>query len=733
MTMATKHPQGEAIAASTRWQAQSVGSTATNRHLEDIFGADVFDERSMRGCLTSEIFQAVRRAMLGEGRLTPQEADAVAKAMKDWAIDRGATHYTHWFQPMTGLTAEKHDALLVPDGEGQLMSKLSGQSLIQGEPDASSFPSGGLRATFEARGYTAWDVSSPAFLVRGANYATLCIPTAFVSWNGEALDKKTPLLRSIEVLSTQAMRILKIFGTDVGVKSVGSSLGAEQEYFLVDRNLFYARPDLVSCDRTLFGATPPKHQQLDDHYFGSIPPRVLSFMSELEEELFRLGVPVQTRHNEVAPGQYEIAPLYESTNIACDHQAITMEVIKGVAGRYGFVAILHEKPFAGVNGSGKHNNWSLSTDTGVNLLNPQNETHTNLQFMTFLCAVIRAVHLHGDLLRATIASASNDHRLGANEAPPAILSVFLGDMLTDLIEQLEAGTPNRTLKGGELELGANALPALKRDSGDRNRTSPFAFTGNKFEFRAVGSAASVAWPNAVINTIVSESLDFIATEIEKKAVDLSVPTDRDSAVKEVLAKVVSDHKAIVFNGDGYTEEWEAEAKRRGLPNLRSTAEAIGVFATEGVKSMFAKYGVLSNAELASRVEIFAEQYVTRIRIEAEQMVLMARTMILPAAIKHQRNIAEAIGATEGAGVDCADLRSELETVADLVCRFLEATTDLSSISIPDGKKPIELCRFLRETVVPQMEVLRQIGDDLESLVDSNLWPIPTYSELLTIR
>jgi glutamine synthetase len=733
MTMATKHPQGEAIAASTRWQAQSELSSPQNRHLENIYGADVFDDRSMRECLTSDVYKVVQTAMSGETRLTPEQADVVAKAMKDWAVDRGATHYTHWFQPMTGLTAEKHDTLLVPDGEGNLVSKLSGRSLIQGEPDASSFPSGGLRATFEARGYTAWDVSSPAFLVRGQNYATLCIPTAFVSWNGQALDKKTPLLRSIDALSTQALRILKIFGTDEGVSSVGSSLGAEQEYFLVDRNLFYARPDLVSCDRTLFGAPPPKHQQLDDHYFGSIPPRVLSFMSEVEEELFRLGVPVQTRHNEVAPGQYEIAPLFESTNIACDHQALLMETLKRVAGRFGFVAIMHEKPFAGVNGSGKHNNWSLSTDTGVNLLDPQNDTHTNLQFMTFLCAVIRAVHLHGDVLRATIASASNDHRLGANEAPPAILSIFLGDMLTDLIEQLESGTPSRTLKGGELDLGAMTLPSLKRDSGDRNRTSPFAFTGNKFEFRAVGSTASVAWPNTVINTIVSESLDYLASELEKVCGADTSASDRDEAVKQLLARVVKEHKAIVFNGDGYTEEWAQEAERRGLPNLRSTADALPALQQEHVRSMFDRFGVLSHAELESRVEIFAEQYVTQLRIEAEQMVQIARTMILPAAIQHQKNFAEAIGSTEGAGVDCSELRGELEQIVELVSRFRESIEELASVPFPSEEDTMAACRFLRDTVVPMMERIRGFGDQLEARVESSLWPLPSYSELLTLR
>jgi len=520
--MHTVNPHSEAVSASNRWQSTSLDNNKAQQRIDEIYASDVFDERKMRERLPKSTLTALLDVMRGRAPLTMQDADVVATAMKDWAIERGVTHYTHWFQPLTGLTAEKHDGLTAPDGQGGVVYRLSGSSLLQGEPDASSFPSGGLRATFEARGYTAWDVSSPAFIIRGSNYATLCIPTAFVSWNGEALDKKTPLLRSMDAISKHAMRILDLFGTGEGVEHVFTTLGTEQEYFLVDRNLYFARPDLVSCGRTLFGTEPPKHQQLDDHYFGTIPSRVLSFMAEVERELYRLGIPVQTRHNEVAPGQYEIAPLFETTNIACDHQAMLMQTLKSVAGRFGFVALLHEKPFAEINGSGKHNNWSLSTDTGVNLLDPQDETHNNLQFMVFLnlqfmvflCAVIRAVHIHGDLIRASIASASNDHRLGANEAPPAIISVFLGDMLTDIIDQIEKGSAERTIKGGALDLGANSLPQLARDSGDRNRTSPFAFTGNKFELRAVGSKSSVAWPNTIINTIVAESLDVIASEIE---------------------------------------------------------------------------------------------------------------------------------------------------------------------------------------------------------------------------
>ncbi|MDX2115376.1 MAG: glutamine synthetase III, partial [Planctomycetota bacterium] len=578
-----------AVAATTAWK-QSAGATDPfpqqsprgAQRIENIYGVDVFSERVMRQRLPKDVFKRLMQTIKQGHRLDPHLADVVAAAMKDWAIEHGATHYTHWFQPLTGLTAEKHDSMVVPDGHGGMLFEFSGSALVQGEPDASSFPSGGLRATFEARGYTAWDPTSPAFLTRSdGGVVTLCIPTAFVSWNGEALDKKTPLLRSQEAISEQAMRILRLFGTDKGpngsVSRVTTTLGPEQEYFLVDRGFYYARPDLLTCDRTLFGTKPPKGQQLEDHYFGAIAPRVLSYMHEVERELYRLGVPVKTRHNEVAPGQYEIAPIFENANVACDHQMLLMEVLKRVAPRYGLQCILHEKPFAGINGSGKHNNWSMSTDTGVNLLDPRDETHTNMQFLVFLCAVIRAVDLHADLLRASIASASNDHRLGANEAPPAIISIFLGDMLTDIIEQLETGTPKRTLRGGTLDLGARSLPQLPRDAGDRNRTSPFAFTGNKFEFRAVGSSQSSAWPNTVLNTIVAESLDVVATRLEK-AVGANVTEAKLLvAVKSVLKDVIKEHKRVIFNGDGYTAEWHAEAERRGLPNLKDTVDAIPAF------------------------------------------------------------------------------------------------------------------------------------------------------------
>jgi glutamine synthetase len=728
-----RDPQSEAIAASNQWQQASLDTGNPNPRIDEIFAIDVFDIKKMRQRLPKGVYKSVESVLEGGKKLTLADADVIATAMKDWAIERGATHYTHWFQPMTGLTAEKHDSLTSLDGEGGVVYRLSGSSLIQGEPDASSFPSGGLRATFEARGYTAWDVSSPAFIIRGSNYATLCIPTAFVSWNGEALDKKTPLLRSIEAISTQAMRVLKLFGTDEGVTSVGSTLGAEQEYFLVDRNLYYARPDLMSCDRTLFGSMPPKHQQLDDHYFGSIPSRVLSFMAEVERELACLGIPVQTRHNEVAPGQYEIAPLFETTNIACDHQAMLMQILKSVAGRFGFVSIMHEKPFAGVNGSGKHNNWSLSTSTGVNLLDPQDETHNNLQFMTYLCAVIRAVHVHADLLRATISSASNDHRLGANEAPPAIISIFLGDMLEDLIDQIGKGSTKRTLKGGSLDLGARTLPDLTRDSGDRNRTSPFAFIGNRFEFRAVGSRASVAWPNTVINTIVAESLDYIATQIEGNLKKDATQSQTDSAIRKVLQQVIKDHRSIVFNGDNYTEEWQVEAAKRGLPNLKTTADALPVFKKRAVASMFKKYKVLTKPELESRAEIFTEQYVTQIGIESHQMISIARTMILPACLEYQRRIAETMTQTEAAGSDAGFLRATLDLVTERVYRLTQAIEQLKSHVGFHDLEPSEASFYIRDHVLDAMEELRKASDALERMVDHELWPLPAYSEMLTIR
>ncbi|MCL4221622.1 MAG: glutamine synthetase III [Phycisphaerales bacterium] len=727
-----------AVEESIRWRERPRRKAEPFR-ADQQFGCDVFGGQALRQRLPKLVYRSLERTIEHGEPLDPTVADAVANAMKDWALERGATRFTHWFQPLTGATAEKHEAMIVPDGKGRVLYALSGSELIQGEPDASSFPSGGLRATFEARGYTAWDPSSPAFIVRGDFDATLCIPTVFVSWNGEALDKKTPLLRSIDALGEQALRILRIFGTDQGVSRVYTTLGSEQEYFLVDSNFFYARPDLVSCGRTLFGARPPKGQQLSDHYFGSIPQRVLAYMDEVETELYRLGVPVKTRHNEVAPGQYELAPVFEETNVACDHQMLVMETLTRVAPRYGFKALLHEKPFLGVNGSGKHNNWSMTTDTGVNLLDPRDETHTNMQFLVFLCAVIQAVSRHADLLRASIASAANDHRLGANEAPPAIMSVFLGDMLTDIIEQLEQGDAKRTLKKGSINLGARTLPQIPRHSGDRNRTSPFAFTGNKFEFRAVGSSASVAWPNTVINTIVAESLDDIATALEKELGANPTPAKLEAAVKRVLKDIIAEHKQIIFNGDNYSAAWHAEAEKRGLPNFRNSVEALPVLKSKKAAALFKKYSVLTKPEVDSRVSIFIEKYAKQCLIEAEQMVLIGRTMILPAATEHQSRLAEAVAATEGAGVDCESGRQALEEFVDLTHRFREALAKLEEASRIEAdahaleENPLPVAQHILSRVHPGMHALREVADQLELSMADELWPLPTYREMLAIR
>lgn len=706
------------------------GDGMASERVDQYFGRDVFNQKVMRQRLPKDVYKRLMRTIEHHQPLDREIASVVATAMKDWAIENGATHYTHWFQPLTGSTAEKHDSFVTPDGQGGVVNALSGDDLCQGEPDASSFPSGGLRATFEARGYTAWDPTSPAFLVRGENNVTLCIPTAFVSWTGVSLDQKTPLLRSMYALSEQGMRILRLFGTAEGVHHLYTTVGAEQEYFLVDRDLFIARPDLVTCDRTLFGARPPKGQELEDHYFGSIPPRVLAYMADVEKELYRLGIPVKTRHNEVAPGQYEVAPLFESANVACDHQMILMETLKRVAGRYGFHAILHEKPFAGINGSGKHNNWSISTNTGVNLLDPQEDTHTNMQFLVFLCAVIQAVDTHADLLRASVASASNDHRLGANEAPPAIMSIFLGDMLTDLITQLETDLPSRTLKGGALDLGAHALPQIPRHSGDRNRTSPFAFTGNKFEFRAVGASATSAWPNTVMNTIVAESLDHVATELEERAGPNPTPAKLQEAVRAVLQNIVKQHKRVLFDGDGYSLEWHQEAERRGLPHLRDSVDALPVLASNKAFQLFEKYKVLNHDELESRVHIYLEKYIKQLLIESEAMVLLGRQMILPAAWQHQTRLANAITATQAAGVNCQDQQVVLEELVKLIYRFNTALTALSEADNDPDPDHFKQTRYLRDQVLPLMRAVRTLGDQLEMVVSADLWPLPSYRELL---
>lgn len=723
----------DAIDAATRWGLESRPPRSDQRPIEEIFAEDCFDLPEMRRRLPKDIYKNLVATVERSAPLSLDLADAVAASMKDWAIERGATHFTHWFHPLTGSTAEKHDAFYSPDGQGGVVAELSGSNLAQGEPDASSFPSGGLRPTFEARGYTAWDATSPAFIMRGNNGATLCIPTAFVSWTGEALDKKTPLLRSMDVLNQQAMRVLRFFGNDEGVARVHSTMGCEQEYFLVDRHLFYGRPDLLLCGRTLFGAGSPKGQELSDHYFGAVPARVLEFMTDVERELYRIGLPVKTRHNEVAPGQYEIAPLFEQANVAGDHQMILMETLKRVAHQHGLTALLHEKPFEGVNGSGKHTNWSIATDTGVNLLDPASNTHTNLQFLVFMCSVVQAVHRHGDLLRASIASAGNDHRLGANEAPPAIVSVFLGDMLTDLLQQIEAGDPKRTLEGGTLDLGVSALPRIPRDSGDRNRTSPFAFTGNKFEFRAVGSTMTATWPVTIMNTIIAESIDDLITEIETRAG--KNPTDEimHSVVLDVLQKSVKEHKAIVFNGDGYSDEWRAEAESRGLPNIPHSSDAIPLLQSDKNRALFERYSVLDTREVESRTIAFMEKYVTQVAIEANTMVQLARQQILPAAVSQQRSYAESVSASSSAGVEASGARRELETYVDSVERFRSATTVLAERMRELPEDPFEAGKHIRYHVKPAMEILRGLGDELEAATSEDLWPLPAYRDLMFIK
>jgi glutamine synthetase len=693
-----------------------------------------FSGDTMLKRLPSDVFAKLQKTISEGSALDPAIANTVAVAMKDWAIEHGATHYCHWFQPLTGISAEKHDAFLSPMADGSAIEKFSGNQLILGESDASSFPSGGIRDTYEARGYTAWDCTSPAFLMKSASgIVTLCIPTAFVSWTGEALDKKTPHLRSIQAMSKQAMRILRLFGNAAGVKQVHATLGCEQEYFLVEREQHEQRMDLALTGRTMMGANAPKGHQLDDHYFGAVPDHVLAFMAEVEARLFELGVPVKTRHNEVAPSQYEIAPTFENANIAVDHQMVTMQVLRAVARSHGFECLLHEKPFAGINGSGKHNNWSMATDTGVNLLDPRDETHTNMQFLVFLAAVIRAVDMRADLLRASIASPANDHRLGANEAPPAIMSIFLGDMLTDILNQVENGTPKKTKSGGALDLGATTLPQIPRHASDRNRTSPFAFTGNKFEFRAVGSTASVAWPNTVLNTIVAESLDYMATELERKAGKNPSEAKLETAVKAVLKDVLKKHRRVCFDGDGYSEAWHREAARRGLPNLPSTADCLGVFASKSAKDLFAKYGVLSPRELEARHDVLVEHYNTVLAIEGRTLVQMVRTQVLPAALRAQEELASAVSTTLAADVDCADTQAELKSYVAMVDELRASVRELETLAARHHKDEVSEMRFLRDHVVPAMARIRAACDALERVTPADLWPMPTYAEMLLMK
>ena len=682
----------------------------------EYFGKNVFSLKTMRNYLTDKAFESLT-ATAREGRtIDPSIADEVADAMKNWAVAKGATHFTHWFQPLTGTTAEKHDSFIEPDSEGGVLLKFSGKELIKGEPDASSFPSGGLRATFEARGYTAWDPTSPAFIKEGENGATLCIPTAFYSYTGVALDKKTPLLRSAAALSKQVCRTARLFGIPTDNRRAYATLGAEQEYFLIDQSYFEQRLDLIQTGRTLFGCVPAKHQQMEDHYFGSIKPRVMAFMEDLDRELWSLGIPSKTRHNEVCPAQFEVAPVFEEQNLAVDHNMITMETLKRVAERHGFVCLLHEKPFEGVNGSGKHNNWSIIGPDGKNWLAPGDSPHENAKFLTIICALIKAVDTHAGMLRAAVASAGNDHRLGANEAPPAILSIYLGEQLTEIIEQIESGAVKSSRKAETMELGVDSIPPLPKDTTDRNRTSPFAFTGNKFEFRAPGANQSCAGPNIFLNNIVAEALDQICTQLEE---EIQAGQDFNEALQAILQQIVKTHKRILFNGDGYNIAWQAEAERRGLPNLRDTEAAIAAARSAQEAEMFNRYGVLTYAETASRNNIYEEQYKETVAIEARVALKMARTLVVPAAIEYQ----SALVTTLRGLVECECKADGQRELLGTVCKLTEGT--LSAIKALE-----EAMNGSSSDILAAMKALRQPVDQLETLVPKELWPMPTYAEML---
>jgi len=710
------------------WGTSTRGASARPK-ATDIFGSLTFNDDAQRRRLPRDVYRALRRATTHGQPLDEAAAEVIAAAMKDWAVEHGATHYTHWFQPMTGITAEKHDAFLVPTVEGRAVAEFSGRELVKGEPDASSFPSGGMRSTFEARGYTAWDPTSPPWLLVSQNGTTLVIPTVFLSWTGDSLDKKTPLLRSIEALSKQAVRILRLFGSKA--EYVATTCGPEQEYFLIDGHFYFARPDLINAGRTLFGARPPKGQELEDQYFGAIPDRVLAFMQEVETELYKVGVPVKTRHNEVAPSQYEIAPVFEGANVATDHQMMTMEMLRRTAPKYGLACLLHEKPFAALNGSGKHLNWSLVDDQGNNLLNPGETPHDNVQFLVFCAAMLRAVNKWQGLLRMSIAGAGNDHRLGANEAPPAILSIFLGDMLTEIFNQIEKGGAKAATGGGLLDTGVSVLPKVTRDAGDRNRTSPFAFTGNKFEFRAVSSNQSIAFPNIALNVAMTEALDYVATELERA---LKSKKTLKQAVKALLTQLVKDNKRIIFNGNGYSEEWRREAKKRGLLNLTNTVDAIPELVKKAVVEIFERYRVLNARELRARHEVAFETYVKTVNVEAQLMVLMANRYITPAGIRYQGEIASSITATRAAGGSAKEARKLLDRLSKLVDEFRVRTDALAEAlghSAADGVE--KHARHMRDHVVPAMAALREIGDQIEVLVPHDGWPLPTYREMLFVK
>ncbi len=694
----------------------------------DVFGENVFSMSVMKKRLPKDTYKSLSRTVENFSMLDPEVATVVANAMKDWAIEKGATHYAHVFFPLTGATAEKHDSFLEPDVSGRAIAEFAGSTLIQGEPDASSFPSGGLRQTFEARGYTAWDVTSPAYIMESPNGATLCIPTAFVSWKGEALDKKTPILRSMQALNKQAQRVLKLFGDDSG-KIVSPTCGAEQEYFLIDKNFVSARPDIQVAGRTLFGAPSPKGQQFDDHYFGAITDRVLAFMFEVERELYKLGIPAKTRHNEVAPGQFEVAPVFETANVATDHQQLVMVTLKKFAKKHGMECLLHEKPFAGVNGSGKHCNYSFGNANQGNLLDPGATPHKNAQFLVFCAAIIRGVHKFAKVLRAVVASASNDHRLGANEAPPAIISIFLGEQLADVFEQIQKGGATSSKEAGVMKIGVDALPDLPKDAGDRNRTSPFAFTGNRFEFRAVGSEQSVSGSLVAMNTIFSDSIDYIATELETATGgDLSKLND---AVQYVIKKIMDEHGSIIFNGDNYSDAWHEEAEKRGLPNFKTTPEALPVLLDEDVLEILSRYDVLSNEEVESRYETYLEQYILKVGVESKTVVEMAKTIIYPSAVRYQTELAESCLKMKDLGVDYDD--SALKETAALIKELKTGIDELESLLTHEEDDALAEANHCCEKILPSMLNIRETADKLEGVVADDLWALPTYQEMLFIR
>ena len=724
----SQNARASAIAAVVSYKSDATPLNFREITSPSLFGVNTFNEKEMRARLPKPVFKALQRSIKKGEKLDSSISDAVATAMRDWALEKGATHYAHVFQPLTGITAEKHDSFLSPTGDGSAISEFTGKQLIQGEPDASSFPSGGIRSTFEARGYTAWDVTSPAYILENANGTTLCIPTAFCSWTGEALDKKTPVRRSMQALNKQAQRLLKVLGSD-DAGYVFATGGPEQEYFLIDRNFYFSRPDLNICGRTLFGAKSPKGQEFEDQYFGAIPDRVLACMLETERELYKLGVPVKTRHNEVAPSQYELAPIYENANVATDHQQLTMLMLQKIAPKYGLACLLHEKPFAGINGSGKHLNWSLGTDS-ANLLEPGDNPHQNMQFLVFCAAVIRAVHKYPRLLRAAIAHAGNDHRLGANEAPPAIISIFLGDMLTDVFEQIEKGKLESSKKGGYLTIGVDTLPPLPKDAGDRNRTSPFAFTGNKFEFRAVGSNQSISGPLVVLNTIVAESLDYVATELEKATGGDA--SKLNAACQTLVQSIYKQHKAVIFNGNNYSEEWHQEAEKRGLPNLRNTVDALVAIKDKEAIALFDKYGVLSPRETESRYDIYVERYCKDINTEGRLCLGMARSSILPAAYRYQGELAQTAAAMKACGR--TPDTSSLDNVTELTGQLEGAIKQLQhAVEHTASGDLLSHAKHYRDEVCPAMLKVRNVADELEQIVADDLWPLPTYREMLFIR